>query len=203
MSDNNPPQQQRGNLKAQSLQKNSQQWKDSLRRDCIQRAKSARRERLMRHRSSGAAANDVMAGSAVAPSVNSNESLKREYNHPNSEFDRYYEQPLDHCKTYHTSHPGDSSMIEARALVEQQLQKSMMGLRHCQQILPVDGFENASKKKSKGVAVAEMSIDFSDAQQLDFDEDECKMSEEEYLELINAVTEELEREGTCYFFRVS
>jgi hypothetical protein len=201
MSDINVPQQQRGNLKAQSLQKNSQQWKDSLRRDCIERAKSARRERLMRHRSSGAAAN-VMAGSGVAPSVNSSESLKREYNHPNSEFGRYYEQPFDRCETKHSSHPEDNSMIEARALVEQQLQKCMMGLRHCQQILPVDGFENASKKKSKGVEAAEMNVDFSDAQ-LDFDEDECKMSEEEYLELINAVTEELEREGAWYLFRVN
>jgi hypothetical protein len=186
MSSNIPQQQQRSNPKAQSLQNNSQQWKDNLRRDCIERAKSARRERLRRQRSSGAATD------AIADGGGDSNRLKRGFIYPNSEFDTDHEHPIDHNETCNLPNE-DSAMQEARALVEQQLHESMIGLRHCQHILPADGVENPSKRKMKGVVATDMNVDVSCAQ-FGFDEDECKMSEEEYSELVNAVTEELERE---------
>lgn len=188
------PQPPRCSPKVKSTYDNSQKWKDSLRRDCIERAKSARRERLRRQRSNGASAvqySDAtqMKGAAVEDS----QRMKRDREDHDSTFD-YCEQPLDY---EFATHPENDAIREAKALVEQQLQQSMMGLRHCQQILPLDGTENVSKRMMRGSAPGDVTVDCPD---LDLDpfsscDEECKMSEEEYLELINAVTEELEREG--------
>ena len=94
---------------------------------------------------------------------------------------------------------------DARALVEQELQKSIMGLKHCHQIRPLHEEESASKRRMgrnrmDGDEIAEMDMNWGGGMDIGFDHgEECKMSEEEYLELIRAVTEELEQEGTLAF----
>jgi hypothetical protein len=209
-SNNSQPQPPRTSPKIKSTRANSQQWKDNLRRECLERAKSARRQRMMRQRSG-----DTCNSSSCHAGQNnvgynldfgSTQGMKRVRGECGLEADRCYDEATGQQITFMSNYPShpeevDSMQIEAKALVEQELQRSMMGLRHCHQILPLDDLENASKRKLRGGDgfIVDSTMDCCLDQQLDA-EDECKMSEEEYLELINAVTEELEREGMDVYF---
>ncbi|KAL3786859.1 hypothetical protein HJC23_013780 [Cyclotella cryptica] len=203
-------QHQRASPKAKSTQINSQRWKEDLRQECLERAKMARRDRFMGRRSSGGstchdAANDN--SHSMTEDCDQYQGMKRlrEGDHWNTS-DDYHEMGehgehmwLSDCRGSSVCNDSTCAAKEnplhsaAKALIEQELQKSMMGLRHCQQILPLHDEGNASKRKTGiGCRNATAGLNVND---LFHDDDECKMSREEYAELVNAVTEELEREN--------
>lgn len=185
----------RAGPKTTSIRSNSQQWKDNLRKECVERAKSARRERLRKQRANNKADGNIHGDNS---GLNGGRGMKRDRQEHASELHHYDNNDENRSNsmvndvTY--SYEKDDPMQTARELVEQELQKSMLGLRHCHQFCPLDG-ENASKRTTR--AGAEEITDMND---IDGDDEEWKMSHEEYLELIDAVTEELEREGACYLF---
>ncbi len=102
---------------------------------------------------------------------------------------------------------GDSEenvVDTARALVEQELQRAMMGIQHCHQVRPLDG--GVPWKKTHGSVggkplheLERMDSDFVELkggdQEMKHVEDDYKISQEEFQELLNDVTEELQREG--------
>lgn len=96
---------------------------------------------------------------------------------------------------------GDSEenvVDTARALVEQELQRAMVGMHHLQQLNPLDG--SAPMKKTP---CGEREMDLVDGGLMDTQEcrdasptdHEYRISHEEFEELLNDVTEELEKEG--------
>jgi hypothetical protein len=205
------PQQQlpRTSPKTKSTQTNSQRWKENLRKECLERAKMARRERFMGHRSNGGSTcHHAPSESArtTAEDWHRYQGMKRPREGDHSNAANYCDEMGEHgghmwlsdCKLANIFNDStcaekeNPSHFEAKALVEQELQKSMMGLRHCYQILPLHDEGNASKRMV-GIAgwnsTAELNAD-------DFfhEGDECKISREEYDDLVNAVTDELERE---------
>lgn len=203
MSSNSPHQQHPSRIapKLKSFRENSQQWKENLRRDCIERAKLARRERLRTQRSGGAPfgagghCNDLTQLNQISSSIKRDKRWKRDREERDCLFE--YKQWVDRqFASNDLSFPEDDAIGEAKALVEQQLQKSIVGLRYCQQVLPLDYVENASKRRMRGGEAADTTVDYfnENLDGLCLDE-ECKMTEAEYLDLVNAVTEELDRSG--------
>ena len=189
-SANNKHGQPRSSPKTKSIQINSLKWKDDLRIECMERAKAARRDRLRRQR----------FGESINSRINTNDfdgerRAKRDREEQFSEF--------EDCKIgeQHDEFVTEDDPIQtAKALVEQEMQKAMMGLRHCHQFAPLNGEENSCKRKMKNgedISV-DVTMDHSVGDS-NFD-DQCIMSHEEYMELVNAVTEELEREGTFIVF---
>ena len=157
-----------------------------MRIECMERAKAARRDRQRRQR----------FGESINSRINTNDfdgerRAKRDREEQFSEF--------EDCKIgeQHDEFVTEDDPIQtAKALVEQEMQKAMMGLRHCHQFAPLNGEENSCKRKMKNgedISV-DVTMDHSVGDS-NFD-DQCIMSHEEYMELVNAVTEELEREGT-------
>ena len=189
-SNNTPQNPPRTSPKTTSFRNNSQQWKEDLRKECVERAKSARRERLRRQRANSNAEGNIHINYS---GLNGARGMKRDREEHVSELNNHDNNDKNHSDSMINDllyHGEDDSMQTARELVEQELQKSMMGLRHCHQLYPLNDTENASKRTMRFGADEMM-----DVYHLDADDEECKMSQEEYLELVNAVTEELEREG--------
>lgn len=102
----------------------------------------------------------------------------------------------------HRLESGDSEenvVDTARALVEQELRRAMAGVQHCHQVCPMDG-GLPTKKPYHGGFARELDTMDSDLiepsrEERDCAKDEYIISHEEFVELLNEVTEELEKEG--------
>ena len=188
MSSANKHMHPRSSPKTKSIQTISLKWKDDLRSECMERAKAARRDRLRRQRSGESSIN---GDSRISTNdFDGERRAKRDREELFSKFEDY--KTGEQYDEYFTE---DDPIQTAKALVEQEMQKSMMGLGHCHQFAPLNGEENACKRKIRagGDVSIDVTMDYSDI--VSNFNDECKMTHEEYLELVNAVTEELEREG--------
>ena len=214
------------NIKALSRVQTSAQWKESLRKSCLERVKLARRDRLWKSRLLNVSLDNSVDSSSAASSMNllasegcgNNNRLKRgrdeeldnidwssNYNDVEGTLDRTHgEEQCDFCEDSpiprassdgHTSTPlvehcdsqhfGDNDMLEdddeeegnmidtARALVEQELQRALSGVQQCRDII------------TRSTRARDDDIDYS-------------ISHEEYMELLNDVTEELQREGAWF-----
>ena len=186
----------RENPKLTSSQSSSRQWKENLRRDCLERAKTARRQRLLKRRSEGSFvdASDHSWGSTAS----GRKRAKRE----GENFEKSYGVDDDHhtatmSKNLSYSADEDSLQRAAKALVEREFQRTIMRLRHSHQSLELSQKDYMMKGSYLTDKAGDINMNDIDA---DFRvEEECKMSDEEYLELLNTVTEELEREGMSVY----
>lgn len=213
------------NIKALSRAHTSAQWKESLRKSCLERAKHARMERLRKSRLINVSF-DNSAASSNAASLNllppeegcniNNNRLKRGRDDEVEDIDwcgiNNYNQvevinngranvtedcnlgvdsplissPIDgQTRTSFSQLQEDSNMREgdddemkeenivdtAKALVEQELQRALSGVQHCRALL------------TRSTRARDDDIDYS-------------ISHEEFLELLNDVTEEMQRDGT-------
>ncbi len=218
------------NIKALSRAHTSAQWKETLRKGCLERVKLARMERLRKSRLLNVSVDDSVASSSAA-STNplpmnescgkNNNRLKRgrneeledvdwsginEYKDVESIIDRthwaggcnsdddsqiqtepsYGQTSLPLFEMNNPERHGDTNMKEdygggeeeemgnvvetARALVEQELQRAISGMQQCRELV------------TRSSRARDANIDYS-------------ISHEEFLELLNDVTEELQREG--------
>ncbi|KAL9180407.1 hypothetical protein ACHAXT_008377 [Thalassiosira profunda] len=195
----------RGNVKTNSHLQTKAQWKEELRRGCLERAKAARRKKLRRarqHNCSGEGGG--LAGSADSNANNGNGSsrlLKRGRDDNTSEWndDEINAKIVDLNGDNDASLPPELTRLEsgdsetnvvdaARALVEQELQRAMTGMHHYQQVCPLDG--GAPAKRERGAA-----MEYEEIEEPRPTEEEYRISHEEFAELLNDVTEELQREG--------
>lgn len=244
----------RDNIKSKSHSQTKAQWKDTLRRGCLERAKNARRERLRTSRrgldgtnnsdnngrswgdgivSDGSGSLECITTSSVACGRDNNGNVDmikrgRENSHPdewnNNEFDDNDVVNVDHHThvdndnefghgVQQTSNHGESMDSEenivdaARSLVEQELQRALTGVQHWHQVCPVDG--GIPRKKmhhtgEEGEAGDVRDVEFMEGEELaelhereeakhNMD-GEYKISQEEFADLLNDVTEELQRE---------
>jgi len=206
----------REDIKSKSAKSNHEQWKEKLRSDCIARAQNARREKIQqarRRRSDEqhpnnvavAAASSTIASSTcknnndltscrdVAANKRGREIMIRDHtlsgNSSNNNNDQY-QRMVDHIPMdYNDVHElrqissggvSDEGVLDtARMLVEHELQRALTGLRNCEQL-------------QQGAPSCKKS--YHDAGSDEDDEDEYKISHEEYVALLAEVTEELQRE---------
>ncbi|KAL7527639.1 hypothetical protein ACHAWF_002258 [Thalassiosira exigua] len=219
-----PSQPARGDVKSKSHLQTKAQWKEKLRRGCVERAKVARRERLQKSRlnnhGSGEGylngptrdcAGDISATSDKVDGHGKTMSVKRGRDESHPDWKLSGGVVVDRTPTPVDSwdrvcrESGDSeenAVNAARALVEQELQRAMIGMQHCHQVRPLDG-GTPWKKTQRQEQEFERDFDAMDSclmeQRSNPAADEYKISEEEFAELLNAVTEELEREGAHSF----
>jgi len=217
---------QRGNIKSNSHSQAQSQWKGKLRRGCLERAKLARKERLRKSRLKNCdnggepslvdSCNDTCNANAQTNS----RQWKRDRNESHPEWhdsELNDEGMVDHtprdssgntCQTllngnlqHRESANSDENVVDtARNLVEQELQRALTGLQHCNQVCPVDG--GIPWKKTNGGERGFRELDSMDSDLNELQgreettqmEDEYKISQEEFANLLNDVTEELERE---------
>ncbi|KAK1737620.1 RPA-interacting protein C-terminal domain-containing protein [Skeletonema marinoi] len=192
-------QQQREHLKSKSAKSNHAQWKQKLRTDCIARAQTARRKKIQqaRRRDSddpqhniGVAASSTIASSMCYNSdVTSCRDVNKRGRENNNDSNDEYEQMVDHIPLddYNDVHGlqkmssggvSDEGVLDtAKMLVEHELQRALTGLRHCEQM-------------QQGAPSCKKSYQGS----LEEDEEEYKISQEEFVALLAEVTEELQRE---------
>ena len=200
--------QQREHLKSKSAKSNRAQWKEKLRSDCLARAQIARREKLQqaRRRSSGgvgsaaaAASSTIASGSLcnINPDAAScRESVaanKRGREHDNINNNDDYQQMVDHIpmdyyndvqelqKMNSSGVSNRDTLDTAKMLVEHELQRALTGLRHCDQM-------------AQGAPSCKKSYHGSLEEKEAIDEEEYKISQEEFAALLADVTEELQRE---------
>mmetsp|Transcript_25038 Transcript_25038/g.52387 ORF Transcript_25038/g.52387 Transcript_25038/m.52387 type:complete len:416 (+) Transcript_25038:123-1370(+) len=235
----------RDNIKSKSHLETKAQWKDTLRRGCLERAKNARRERLRTSRrhldgpnnsgtngrswgdgivSDGSGSLECITGSGNVDMI----KRGRENSHPdewsNNEFD--YNVGVNGDRHTHvdnndeyghgvqrSSNRGEcmdreENIIDAaRTLVEQELQRALTGVQHCHQVCPVDGgipWKKMHHAGEEGGAGDVRDVDFMEGEELAVlrereeakhtMEGEYKISQEEFSDLLNDVTEELQRE---------
>jgi len=101
---------------------------------------------------------------------------------------------------------NENAVATARTLVERELQRALTGLRHCNKVRPPDGgvpWKKATSQHDYGAGEWDSSEfmggnELAEVQGMEEEvkemEDEYKISKEEFEELLNDVTEELERE---------
>lgn len=202
----------REDIKTKSAKSNHEQWKDKLRSDCIARAQNARREKIQQarrrrsddqqqHHNGGGVASSSIASSSccnnndippcrdVAASKRGREMIHNHIisNHNNDDNDQY-QRMVDHIPMdYNNVHElrnissggvSDEGVLDtARMLVEHELQRALTGLRNCEQMQ--QGAPSCKKSYHDGS---------------DEDEEEYKISQEEFVALLAEVTEELRRE---------
>eukprot|EP00578_Thalassiosira_sp_NH16_P021481 CAMPEP_0181103968 /NCGR_PEP_ID=MMETSP1071-20121207/15166_1 /TAXON_ID=35127 /ORGANISM="Thalassiosira sp., Strain NH16" /LENGTH=413 /DNA_ID=CAMNT_0023187113 /DNA_START=98 /DNA_END=1339 /DNA_ORIENTATION=- len=228
----------RSNIKSKSRSQAQAQWKEHLRKGCLERAKLARRDRLRTSRlhsedndheprlvgnssdASSVASQMIFGNGNIVSSKRGRDESHAEWN-PSHISD---EANVDHtpwcnpalqtsnnsCAEHereldHDGQHGESGDIEAnvdvmaRSLVEQELQRALTGVQHCHQVCPLDG-EIPCKRTNAGVAARDLDIMDSESNELrGGDEsrqikDEYIISQQEFAELLNDVTEELQRE---------
>ena len=211
---------QRDNIKSKSHSQTKAQWKETIRKGCLERAKLARRERLRRSRtrnnnsdidissSNNGGLEGVPTHQSSVSSGRSGNSYNKQYKRGRDEWDISEvnnDLMVDHTPTENRSYPrlesGDSTdcvVNTARLLVEQELQRVMNGIQHCHQICPLDGSIPTKKKNyANQKSLDSMNSELSNETKLDEHdhEHEYKMSKEEFDQLLNDVQTELQREN--------
>ena len=184
----------REHIKSKSAK--SLQWKENLRTECIARAKNARREKIKqaRRRSTGHvddhhAENSNGVASREDVAVNKRErEIMHNYDNSNnfSNDNNQYQRMVDHIpmncngrvlRQISCGGVSDEGVLDtARMLVENELQRALTGLRHCEQM---QQGAPSCKKTYHG---------------LDDNDEEYKISQEEFAALLAEVTEELQRD---------
>jgi len=159
--------------KTKSIQTNSQLWKDNLRNECMKRAKMTRRELLLNRRRE----------------CITMESETEVYTKVNREVMDAYNDNDEHNMCLH------ESKLEqvAKTLVKKELQRSIIELdRNMSEVDKrlVSWSEETDEKESRGQPYHVFS--WGDEAK---EEEEYKIPDVDYFELLNAVTEELQREG--------
>ncbi|KAL3808959.1 hypothetical protein ACHAXA_004785 [Cyclostephanos tholiformis] len=90
---------------------------------------------------------------------------------------------------------GEHNAVDtARALVELELQCALSGMQHHRQISPLDGGAPWKKTNGGGVSLREANGFQAIDDMVNGDTEKYTMSHEEFLELLNDVTEELQRD---------
>ena len=206
---------ERQNVKTKSHSQTKAQWKETIRRGCLERAKIARRERLLKSRRQRCSDNtdigDCSSNYKISDYV---PSSKRDRDESISEWsgsELNNEVMVDHTPGDYQSkilprmESGDSVenvVNTARVLVEQELHRALSGIHHCHQVCPLDGSVPSKKVHGGGSGVVSRKLDSMESEELNdlqSNDEEYKMSQEEFAELLNDVTEELQREGECVY----
>jgi hypothetical protein len=235
--------------KCKSLSQAKHKWKENLRKECLERAKSARRDKLRRKRSSCDGDEDDSGNTAANATVRYEfgtsarvnttgidqfQGMKRGRDdrdnsewHNESEIDQTahsnhhvfgehgehnWLKRCDASTGYNNSnnnyiafsHGENHAIHAAKELVEQELQKALMGMRHCRQTHPLGGDVPSKKthwnRRVEEAAAMAFETDGMDEKELDGNEDpgmggDYELSHEEFLDLLHEVTEELQLEG--------
>jgi hypothetical protein len=197
--------------KTKSIRATSQKWKANLRNECLKRAKSARRHLLIKRRRGCEAIinpNEHIMGTPT----NTNSSLgckevKCEVIDSYNDFGQHEKQIWPNkMKYYHPEERDNSLHLTAKQMVEQEIQRSMIELDSChlQSVRQNNAASNVNEEYSNAMFIS-WSDDDSKHQEYGellrrneaTGEEEFKMSEVDFAELLNDVAEELQREGTC------
>lgn len=203
---------ERQNIKSKSHSQTKSQWKETIRRVCLERAKIARRERLRKSRGQRCSdntdigdCNNYNISDVPSSKRDRDESIISEWG--GSELNN--EVMVDHTPGDYQSkilprmESGDSVenvVNTARVLVEQELQRALSGIHRCHQVCPLDGSVPSKKVHGGGSGVVSRELDSMESDELNdlqSNDEEYKMSQEEFAELLNDVTEELQKEGQC------
>ncbi len=225
----------RGNIKTVSHLQTKAQWKDIIRRGCLQRAKIARRQRLQRSRLHDSDNDDgiglggyraydpPLANNIYSDTCNSvmvgASKRSRDESHSDWNINEYSpegggvsvdshamligknDDPYDRdVRRLVTGISERNAVDTARALVELEMKCALSGIQHHQQIRPLDG--GAPRKKTHdGGALLREANDFEAIEDTDNGNiEKYTMSHEEFSELLNDVTEELQKDGECLHY---
>jgi len=196
MSERTPPS-SRINIKSLSLSQTKQQWKENIRKGCLERAKIARRERLRKSRSNETSdTNDEQDLQNVIKPTSSKRYRDEEYNDTELDINNLMVDHIPHHEVLPRMESCDSSetvVNTARVLVEEELRNAINGIQHCHQVCPLDG--SAPVKRLYGSSEKREPLDSMDSEELnELQDGEYKISKEEFEELLNDVTEELQKE---------
>ena len=93
---------------------------------------------------------------------------------------------------------GEEDVVDAaRSLVEQELQRALTGLQRCQRVCPLD-----EEQVVRDMTLVDGDLsDFRGGEEGKKPDGDYEMSRDEFADLLNAVTEELEREGEVLSLR--
>ena len=149
--------------------------------------------------SSGSTNNDT-----IRLTKRNREDFRHHHHHASEEWGGMNESIVDHTPNNRThsdnytmgneSRDSEENVVDtARVLVEQELQRALMGVQHAHQVCPLDG-EGGPWKKQSSSAIPDHDMSEVLAGNEGTNE-EYKISHEEFVELLNDVTEELQREG--------
>ena len=205
---------ERQNIKSKSHSQTKAQWKETIRRGCLERAKIARRERLRKSRGQRRSDSTDIGDCSSNYKISHLPSSKRDRDESISEWsgsELNNEVMVDHTpgdyQSKRLSHMESGDSVEnvvntARVLVEQELQRALSGMHHCHQVCPLDGSVPSKKVHCAGSEVVSRELDSMESEELSdlqSNAEEYKISQEEFAELLNDVTEELQREGECVY----
>lgn len=175
--------------KTSSIQANTRQWKDNLRKSCLSRAKAARRELLLRKRRVGQ--------DSALTSDGGHTDIIHEYEvHITKTTCEVKREIID---AYNEEHPDENSMhCIAKSLIDQELQRSIpylneIGLQSRQHGELHDEFDDNGNAR-----MISWSEDTLETNEMIIQEDEKgnhAISEIDYVQLLNDVANELQREG--------
>jgi hypothetical protein len=111
------------------------------------------------------------------------------------------EDPYDHdVRRLVTGISEDNAVDTARALVELEMQCALSGIQHHQQTCPLDGGAPWKKSHDGWVHLREANNVEAIGDTDNGNIEKYRMSHEEFVELLNDVTEELQREGECLHY---
>lgn len=236
----------RGNIKSVPHLQTKVQWKEIIRKGCLERAKIARRQRLRRSRLHdsdhdegiglvGYCRYDAPGASNIHSDTNVKiGSSKRGRDESNVDWnigDYDDEVIVDHseggdsCIASHAVLSGENNdrfdhhlqrlvsgtseenaVDTARALVELELQRALTGMQHHHQVCPFDGGVPWKKTHGGEISLREMN-ECQAIEEAEFMDDKYKeeytMSRKEFMELLNDVTEELQRDGEFLVYHSS
>lgn len=196
MSERTPPS-SRINIKSLSLSQTKQQWKENIRKGCLERAKIARRERLRKSRSNETSdTNGELDLQNVSRPTSSKRCRDVEYNDTDVDINDLMVDHIPHHEVLPHMESCDSSetvVNTARVLVEEELRNAINGIHHCHAVCPLDG--STPVKRLYGSSEKREPLDSMDSEELnELQDGEYKISKEEFEELLNDVQEELQRE---------
>ena len=188
------------NPKTKSAKANTQQWRDDLRNKCMKRAKTARKDLLLRKRRGCSVNNNGCSisfprGNDVYMKSHHDCEVKREV------IDSYNEQGdyewHDDMKSDHPMERDNAVKLVAKSLVEREIQRSMIDLDHCRL-----QHASASTDTVMGPKLISWSEDSQETESQEHselfrrNEGEYTISEHDFVTLLNDVAEELQKEGT-------
>ena len=237
-NDGQPSPAMRRGIKSIPHSQTKAEWKEIIRRGCLERAKIARMQRLRRSRlhdpdnfkgtGLGGYCRDDYPGTnnihsdisvVIEPSKRGRDESDADWNISDCDEEVIVDHTGDPGINSHAALSGENydrfdrdlqrlvsgtseknAVDTAKTLVELELQRALTGMQHHHQVCPLDGGAPWKKTHGGGIILKEMN-EFQAIAEADYVDDEYKeeykMSHEEFVELLNDVTEELQRDGEC------
>ena len=192
------------NPKTQSARANLHLWRDSLRKECMKRAKTARRELLLHKRRGCSVNGDCLISfpeNRAYIKLHHECEVKREVIDSYNDRQECYEWP-DEINSDHPTERDNAVKLFARSLVEREIQKSMIGLDHCHLQYgssSIDNIMDTTNSEAKLISWSEDTQEIESQKHLDSlrkQEGKEAISGHDFMSLLNDVTEELQKEGT-------